>query len=105
MKALRQNEKVAGKQKQAACKILTAPSASGSFNQEDAQASVVQNSLSTSQFPFQMPAFSPVINSHGNVNFMVNICPSGPIYVGTASGELKEGYEKLLEGVLLDDLM
>ena len=110
VKGLRQYEKVAIKQKQAACKILTAPSTSRSFNQEDAQAGVDVNSPCSSQFPcpsrfpFQMPAFSPVINSHGNVNLTVNICPSGPISVGSTSGE-SATYEKLLEGVQLDDLM
>ena len=102
VKGLRQYEKVAVKQKQAACKILTAPGTSGSFTQEVAEAGTIQNSA---QFPFQMPTFSPVINSRGNVNFTVNICPSGPISVGSTSGESESTYETLLEGVQLEDLM
>ena len=78
VKEFRQYEKVAVKQKRAACKILTVPLTSGSFNQEVDQAGIVLNSPRPSQFPFQMPTFNPVINSHGNVSqhlpFWTNFC-------------------------------
>ena len=51
---------------------------------------------------FPMPVISPVFNNgHGTINFTVNVCP-GNVSVGASCSEAS--YEKLLEGVELDDL-
>ena len=44
---------------------------------------VTSSATSTNPFSFQMPTFSPVINSNsqGTINFTINICPSGPLEI------------------------
>ena len=51
-------------------------------------------------FGFPMPVFSPVFSGQsGTVNY---ICPSGKISVGC--NDTEKTYEKLLEGIELEDL-
>ena len=57
---------------------------------------------STNPFPFQMPTFSPVINSNGQgtINFTINICPSGSMAIGNK----KETIDDLLDGIDIKDI-
>ena len=52
--------------------------------------------------PFQMPTFSPVINSNsqGIINFTINICPSGSMAIGNK----KEAIDDLLDGIDIKDI-
>ena len=107
LNGLRQYEKVGEKQKQAACKILTLPSTSGTFSKEvtavDAPPVGIPKA-SASSMPFQMPVFNPVINNgHGTVNFTVNICPCGPISIGGSSENVTD-YSEVFEGLDVEDL-
>ena len=97
-KALRQYERVAIKQKQVASNILTSGSSS-----KEMYPHPKGNIPVPPTFGFPMPVFSPVFNGQsGTVNFTVNICPSGNISVGCSDTE--KTYEKLLEGIELEDL-
>ena len=59
---------------------------------------------STNPFPFQMPTFSPVINSNGQgtINFTMSrhICPSGSMAIGNK----KETIDDLLDGIDIKDI-
>ena len=107
VKALRQYEKVTVCQKEAASNILT-----GTSN-EDSDRLIVDkgksnhlqsvNNISNNgtSLPFNMPSFSPVLNSNSNgtINFTVNICPSGSIAIGNSTST----YEHLFTDIDLKD--
>ena len=112
VKALRQYEKVAETQKQAASNILT-----GTLNQnfvaeieklQEQQKQTPCNSTGVT-LPIPMPVFSPVLNcnSNGTVNFTVNMYFSGSIAIGnTANVEEQIDFHDLFEGIdVTKDLM
>ena len=70
-------------------------------NQENAD-DVTSSATSTNPFSFQMPSFSPVINSNsqGIINFTINICPSGSMAIGNK----KEAIDDLLDGIDIKDI-
>ena len=63
---------------------------------------VTSSATSTNPFSFQMPTFSPVINSNsqGIINFTINICPSGSMAIGNK----KEAIDDLLDGIDIKDI-
>ena len=68
----------------------------------------MEQSTLTSAIPFQLSAFSPVVNSNstGTVNFVINICPTGSIDIKNST-EVKSksnDYDSLLEGIDINDL-
>ena len=86
--------RVAIQQKQTASNILTA----GISSKEQ----YLKENIPS--FGFPMPVFTPVFSGHGGtVNFTINVCPSGNISVG-CNGTTEKTYEKVLEGIELEDL-
>ena len=63
---------------------------------------VTSSATSTNPFSFQMPTFSPVINSNsqGIINFTINICPSGSMAIGNK----KEAIDDLLDDIDIKDI-
>ena len=126
LKALRQYEKVASQQKQAACSILNGGAPAMSFSTEveklhsvqqspnflSPQVLLSQNNTSGITTPnntsgiTSMPTISPHINSSGNctVNFTVNVCPSGNFAVGNAQHSAEDNYQYLLDDLDIDEL-
>ena len=97
-KALRQYERVAIQQKQVASNILTSGSSSKELYPQPKG-----NIPGPPSLGFPMPVLSSVFSGHGGtVNFTVNICPSGNISVGC--NDTEKTYEKLFEGIELEDL-
>ena len=58
------------------------------------------SATSTNPFSFQMPTFSPVINSNGQdtINYTINIYPSGSMAIGNT----KETIDDFLDGIDID---
>ena len=131
LKALRQYEKVSTVQKQAANNILMGTSKDFMKEVDKLQDTEVEkvqdtctavekiqetkiekphsssqhvtsSATSTNPFSFQMPTFSPVINSNsqGIINFTINICPSGSMAIGNK----KEAIDDLLDGIDIKDI-
>ena len=102
-KALQQYERVAIQQKQVASNILTPGSSSKELHPQQSFQAPKGNIPGPPSFGFPMPVFSPVFSGHGGtVNFTVNICPSGNISV--CCSDTEETYEKLSEGIEVEDL-
>ena len=107
VKALRQYEKVATKQKEATCNILTGGTATSSFSTEVEKLQHPQVSESTcpnlSSIP--MPIISAQISSASAVNFTVNICPIGNFAINGTCSSISNDYLHLLEGLDIDEFL
>jgi hypothetical protein len=131
VKALRQYEKAALEQKQAACNILTGTAPTQEFSSavhkvhSESRTHVLQgqfteNASSVAELPIPPPVFNPVINNHGGlpppvfnpvinnhggtVNFTVNICPSRNTTVGSTLQPTTKlcDFDELFDGVDID---
>ena len=102
-KVLRQYERVAMQQKQAASNILTDGRMQSDVSDGQSNATFQPPMGMVPGLNLPMPVISPVTHGlDGTVNFTVNICPSGTS--STDAGATVKTYEKLLEGIEIEDL-